>query len=67
MKIRLVWHHNATLSISLASQSRLGSGSQWRHDPMVRAHTVILKIGRIRVVRFRPTVDHGRRLGLPVI
>jgi hypothetical protein len=66
MKIRLVWHRNATLSISTVKRSRLASDSRWRHDPMVSAHTVSLSIGRLRIVRFRPTIDHAKRLGLPL-
>jgi hypothetical protein len=64
--MRILWHHNATLSISLARQSKLASDSRWRHDLIVSAHTVSLSIGRLRIVRFRPTIDHAKRLGLPL-
>jgi hypothetical protein len=64
--MRILWHHNATLSIRVANRPRLASDSRWRHDPMVSAHTVSLSIGRLRIVRFRPTIDHAKRLGLPL-
>jgi hypothetical protein len=64
--MRILWHRNATLSISIAKQFRLALNSRWRHDPMVSAHTVSLSIGRLRIVRFRPTIDHAKRLGLPL-
>jgi hypothetical protein len=64
--MRTPWHHNATLSIRLARQSKLASESRWRHDSTVSAHTVRLSIGRLRIIRFRPTIDHAKRLGLPL-
>jgi hypothetical protein len=64
--MRTPWHHNATLSIRVAKQSKLASDSRWRHDSIVSAHTVSLKMGRLRIVRFRPTIDHAKRLGLPL-
>ena len=64
--IRILWHHGAVVSIRWANVSKLASVTKWRHDALVQAHTFKLQIGRLRIVRFRPSLHHAKRLGLPV-
>lgn len=63
--IRLLWHHAAIISLRLSREPKLSLVAKWRHDEQVKAHTLQIKLGRLRIIRFRPSLHHARRLGLP--
>ncbi len=67
LKLRLIWPHNAIVSLRSSSRSRFLRRSVWLHSPSLSVHLAFLYLGSLRIVRLRPSHDHAKRLGLPVI
>jgi len=65
--MRLPWSHNATLSLSPTRIPAFSKRSVWRHNDTTSAHIVSVRLGLFRLVRLRPTHDHAKRLGLPIV
>ena len=61
------WHHGAIVITATARSPRFSYRLRWLHCQAVSAHLAIIYFGKLRIVRFRPSDHHARRLGLPVI
>jgi hypothetical protein len=65
--MRLPWAFGAVISVSRALSLKWSKRSSWLHSESLSAHLVMLRLGSYRLVRFRPSQDHARRLGLPIM
>jgi hypothetical protein len=65
--MRLLWPHGAILSLRKCYAPTWSKRTEWQHNGLRSAHIVTLKLGQIRLIRYRQTADHARRLGLPVV
>lgn len=64
---RLPWQYSAIVSLLWAQSPRPKVQSIWRHTAYDSYHLVRLFIGKLIILRIRQTIDHARRLGLPIV
>ena len=66
---RLPWHHGAMISL-LSLKNYKGARKDpkiWRQAGGLSFHLFRLNLGSLCVLRLRPTADHMKRLGLPIV
>ena len=67
LPLRFPWPYGAVISLRSSPRSRFTRRSSWLHSSSLSVHLVLLYIGRLRLLRLRPSQEHAKRLGLPIM